>query len=134
MQFLLDGTAVGNEDTAAPYEIVWDSRTTGNGAHAISARARDAAGNTGVAAAVDVTVANTGGPANIGQWSAPISIPVVAIHQALLPSGQVLMWDAADFTSAPPILFDPSPALTSIVPVCRRTCSASATRCWPTGA
>jgi hypothetical protein len=107
VQFLIDGTAVGNEDTAAPYEIVWDSRTTGNGAHAISARARDAADNTSVAAPVDVTVANTGGPANIGQWSAPISIPVVAIHQALLPSGQVLMWDAADFTSAPPILFDP---------------------------
>ena len=107
VQFLLDGAAVGNEDTTAPYDIIWDSRTTSNGAHAISARARDAAGNTSVAAAVGVTVANTGGPAQIGQWSAPISLPVIAIHQALLPSGQVLMWDAADFTSAPPILWNP---------------------------
>ena len=109
VQFLLDGSALANEDTAAPYEIVWDSRTTANGPHAISARARDTAGNLSVSAAVNIEIANIAqtGPAQIGQWSAPINIPVVAIHQALLPSGQVLMWDAADFTSAPPILFNP---------------------------
>ena len=107
VQFLIDGVALGNEDVTPPYEISWDTHTTINGAHAVTARARDAAGNAAVSAAVDVTIANVAGPSQSGQWSAPFSIPVIAIHQALLPSGQVLMWDAADFTSAPPILWNP---------------------------
>ena len=57
VQFLLDGAAIGGEDTAAPYEIVWDSRTTTNGPHAITARARDAAGDT-ASSTVTVTVNN----------------------------------------------------------------------------
>lgn len=104
--FMLDGVAIGNEDLTPPYEITWDSTLAANGAHTISARARDAAANTSVSAAIAVTIANSG-PVETGQWSAPFSIPVIAIHQALLPSGQVLMWDAADFTSAPPILWNP---------------------------
>ena len=57
VQFLLDGAPMSGEDAAAPYEIVWDSRTTTNGPHAISARARDAAGNTATST-VTVTVNN----------------------------------------------------------------------------
>lgn len=59
VQFLVDGTAKGSEDTAAPYALTWDSRTVGNGAHTLTARARDASGNTTTSAVVNVNVANT---------------------------------------------------------------------------
>jgi glucose/arabinose dehydrogenase len=59
VQFFVDGTAKGPEDTAAPYALSWDSRTVTNGAHTITARARDAAGNTTTSAVVNVNVANT---------------------------------------------------------------------------
>ena len=49
VQFLLDGSPLGSEDTSAPYSVSWDTRTATNTTHRISARARDAAGNTAVA-------------------------------------------------------------------------------------
>ena len=58
VQFKLDGQNLGAEDTAAPYSVAWDSRTATNGAHAITAVARDAAGNTKTSGAVNVTVLN----------------------------------------------------------------------------
>ncbi|MET9268088.1 PQQ-dependent sugar dehydrogenase [Kribbella sp. NPDC003557] len=59
VQFFVDGTASGSEDTASPYALTWDSRTVGNGAHTLTARARDASGNTTTSAAVNVNVTNT---------------------------------------------------------------------------
>ncbi|MGY4768421.1 PQQ-dependent sugar dehydrogenase [Kribbella sp. CWNU-51] len=59
VQFLVDGSANGPEDTTAPYALTWDSRTVPNGAHTLSARARDAAGNAMTAALVNVNVTNT---------------------------------------------------------------------------
>jgi glucose/arabinose dehydrogenase len=59
VQFLVDGQANGPEDTAAPYALTWDSRTVPNGAHTLTARARDAAGNTTTSAVVNVNVGNT---------------------------------------------------------------------------
>jgi hypothetical protein len=58
VQFLLDGAPLGAEDTTAPYEVAWDSATAANGAHTLTAVARDAAGHSTTAAAVNVTVAN----------------------------------------------------------------------------
>jgi hypothetical protein len=58
VQFVLDGVNLGTEDTASPYTINWDSRTASNGAHALTAVARDGAGNTTTSAAVNVTVNN----------------------------------------------------------------------------
>ena len=58
VQFLLDDTALGAEDTAAPYAVSWDTTTATNGTHTLTARVRDAAGNTATSAAVSVTVAN----------------------------------------------------------------------------
>ena len=46
VQFTVDGAAVGSADTSAPFTIQWNSSTVPNGLHAISAVARDAAGNT----------------------------------------------------------------------------------------
>ena len=56
VQFLLDGVALGAEDTTAPYSVVWNTTTASNGPHTLSARARDAAGNLATSAVVNVTV------------------------------------------------------------------------------
>ena len=59
VQFLVDGVNSGVEDTVAPYVLAWDSRGVANGAHNLTARARDAAGHLTLSAAVTVNVANT---------------------------------------------------------------------------
>jgi hypothetical protein len=59
VQFLLDGAPLGAEDTAAPYGVTWLSTGVADGAHQLSARARDAAGNQATATVVTVSVLNT---------------------------------------------------------------------------
>ena len=59
VQFYVDGVPTGAEDTTDPYGFNWDTRTSGNGAHTLTALARDAAGNTTLSAPVTVNVANT---------------------------------------------------------------------------
>ena len=59
VQFLLDGASLGAEVTTPPYQVSWATTTASNGAHTLSARARDAAGNTATAPNVGVTVSNT---------------------------------------------------------------------------
>ena len=58
VQFYLDGQPIGAEDQAAPYSISWDSRIVPNGAHVITARVRDVAGNTSTTGGTNVTVTN----------------------------------------------------------------------------
>jgi hypothetical protein len=57
--FKLDGTQIGNEDTAAPFSISWNTAATVNGLHQLSAVARDAAGNLAETPALSVDVSNT---------------------------------------------------------------------------
>ncbi|MCL5746579.1 MAG: malectin domain-containing carbohydrate-binding protein, partial [Acidobacteria bacterium] len=57
VQFKLDGNNLGAEDLSAPYSALLDTTTLANGGHAISAVARDAAGNTATAT-INVTVNN----------------------------------------------------------------------------
>jgi hypothetical protein len=63
VQFRIDGTALGTEDLTAPYSISWNTTGASNGAHVLTARARDAAGNQTTSAAVNVTVNNAAPPA-----------------------------------------------------------------------
>ncbi len=58
VQFKLDGANLGAEDTSVPYSIAWDTTATTEGAHSLTAVARDAAGNVTTSSAVTVTVAN----------------------------------------------------------------------------
>src|SRR3954469_15069286 len=59
VQFLLDGAALGAEDTSAsPYSATWNTTTAASGAHTLTAVARDAAGNVATSVGVGVTVAN----------------------------------------------------------------------------
>lgn len=58
VQFQLDGRPLGAEVTTSPYAMSWDSTLATDGAHTLTAVARDAAGNSRVAAGVSVTTAN----------------------------------------------------------------------------
>jgi hypothetical protein len=58
VQFLLDGANLGTEVTTAPYAVTWNSASSSNGAHVLSARARDAAGNQTTSSTISVTVSN----------------------------------------------------------------------------
>jgi glucose/arabinose dehydrogenase/PKD repeat protein len=62
VQFKVDGTNVGTEDTSPPYSVSWDSRVVDNGDHSIVAVARDAAGNTRNSDPVAVRVDNSAPP------------------------------------------------------------------------
>src|SRR5437588_277879 len=62
MQFQLDGANLGAEVTSAPYQISWNTTSVANGSHSLTAKARDAAGNSTTAAAVTVTVSNSALP------------------------------------------------------------------------
>src|SRR5439155_26838609 len=59
VQFLLDGAALGAEDTTSPYSVSWSTTNSSNGSHTLTATARDAEGNRTTSAGVTVTVSNT---------------------------------------------------------------------------
>jgi chitodextrinase len=63
VQFYLDGAALGAADTAAPYTASLDTTQLANGAHTLTAQARDVVGNSATSAAVSFTVANGNPPA-----------------------------------------------------------------------
>jgi hypothetical protein len=75
VQFRLDGVNVGAEDTSSPYGLSWDTATASDGAHTLTAVARDAAGNTATSAGVAVVVDNTAPTVTI---SAPAAGTTVA--------------------------------------------------------
>src|SRR2546430_518010 len=85
VQFKLDGNNLGAEDTSAPYSVSWNTTTTSNGSHTLTAVARDGLlGTLWTSSPVTVTVSND------------ITPPTVTINQA---AGQ------ADPTSTSPINF-----------------------------
>jgi chitodextrinase len=88
LQFLLDGSPFGAEDTSAPYSLAWDSTTVANGSHTLAARARDGAGNLATSTGAMVTVANGGtGPAQTGQWGPLIPLPASRSTLRSCPTG-----------------------------------------------
>jgi Bacterial Ig domain len=58
VQFRLDGVNMGTEDLSAPFELIWDTASAVNGAHQVTAVARDAVGNVATSSPVNVTVSN----------------------------------------------------------------------------
>jgi hypothetical protein len=62
VQFKLDGNNLGGEDLTAPYATSWNTTSTANGTHTLTAVARDAAGNQRTSASLTVTVSNTTTP------------------------------------------------------------------------
>ncbi len=60
VQFFLDGQALGAPVTAPPFSTSWDTTKSSQGQHTLTAKAYDAAGNTGASAGVVVNVDNSG--------------------------------------------------------------------------
>src|SRR6185503_1566894 len=59
VQFKVDGTNLGAEDTSAPYQVSWNTTTLPEDTnHTITAVARDAAGNSATSTPVTVLVDN----------------------------------------------------------------------------
>lgn len=58
VQFKVDDTNLGAEDTSAPYSTTYDTTGTPNGTKSLTAVARDASGNSTTSSAVSVTVSN----------------------------------------------------------------------------
>jgi hypothetical protein len=82
VQFKLDGALLGAEVIAAPYAVSWNTTTVLNGAHTLTAVARDAAGNVRTSAAVSVTVTN--------DVTAPVVSGVTA--SSVTSSGATIGW------------------------------------------
>jgi Bacterial Ig domain len=62
VEFLVDNALQGTS-TSSPYSLAFNSTTVANGAHSLTAKAFDAAGNVGTSSAVNFTVGN--GTANV---------------------------------------------------------------------
>jgi hypothetical protein len=70
VQFKRDGVNIGTQDTTSPYSVYWNTTTTTNGPHTLTAVARDSLGVLWTSNAVKVTVSND------------ITRPTVTINQA----------------------------------------------------
>src|SRR6266566_4939389 len=73
VQFQLDGANLGAEDTSSPYSVSWDTTTTGNGSHTLTAVARDLLGVQWTSDPVTVTVSNS--PPDITPPTVSITAP-----------------------------------------------------------
>jgi len=59
VQFQLNGTNLGGEDTTTPFSVFWDTGGAAPGSYTLTAIARDAAGNTTSSDPVQVTLASS---------------------------------------------------------------------------
>ncbi|HLZ92903.1 MAG TPA: carboxypeptidase regulatory-like domain-containing protein [Candidatus Acidoferrum sp.] len=112
VQFLLDGSNLGSQVTAPPYSLTWDTTTATAGLHTLSATVFDSAGLSAKSAPILVTVDNSGNAAIVGSWSAPVTLPTVAVNLLLLKNNTLFfyedgssatVWDYVNnkFTSVP---------------------------------
>src|SRR5882762_3579413 len=77
VQFKLDGSNLGAEDTSAPYSVPWNTTTASNGSHTLTAVARDSLGMLWTSDPVTVTVFNDTTPPTVSITS-PASGTIVA--------------------------------------------------------
>lgn len=112
VQFLLDGTNLGTQVTAAPYSMTWNASSVTAGTHTLSAIAYNSAGMNATATPVTVTVDHSGNASVVGSWSSVLSLPTVAMNLILLNNGKLMfyedggsaaVWDYTNnvFTSVP---------------------------------
>ena len=116
VQFLLDGSNLGSEDTSAPYTLSWNSTSVANGTHTISARARDSVNQT-TSSVVTINVQNTDPRAVTGEWSSVMDWPLVTAHATLMHTGDILMWDAWESPTSNAKLWNPLTNVFTNVPV-----------------
>lgn len=97
VQFMADGTPYGTEVTTPPYTVLWNTQAVAPGSHSLAARARDMTGAQALSAPIPVTVVQPAPAAQVGQWSAVMPWPIVAVHAELLSTGQVLTRDGFEY-------------------------------------
>ena len=78
VQFKVDSTNLGSEDTSPSYSAPWTTTSLSNGTHTVTATARDAAGNTATST-VTVTVSNTSTPPATEIVIHAIDVPATSI-------------------------------------------------------
>jgi len=86
VQLKLDGVALGAEDTEAPYELTWNTASATNGAHVLTATARDAAGHSTTSAGVTVVVANNAIARDAGHAATAEVITVAVSNHIVAPT------------------------------------------------
>ena len=87
VQFYVDGLATGPEDLTAPYGFTWDTHLYSQGTHTLTARARDASGNTTLSPPVTVAVTNDG-VFQLEKLATAFTIPTAF---AFLPDGRMVV-------------------------------------------
>jgi len=87
VQLKLDGANLGAEVTTPPYAVTWNTTTIADGAHVLTAVARDAAGNRATSPGVTVTVAN----ANAGGIA--VTSPLISgVSLSVTSAGAMIGW------------------------------------------
>jgi hypothetical protein len=62
VQFMVDNNDIGAEVTSGPFSVAWDSTTSTNGTHTLTALARDPSNNRATSPGITVAVQNTAPP------------------------------------------------------------------------
>lgn len=96
VQFKVDGINAGSEDTTSPYSVSWNSKTTANGSHVVSATARSSTGHT-TTTSVNVVINNPTAPA--------INITSPANGATVNGNSQVISANASDTSSISGVQF-----------------------------
>ncbi len=105
VQFKVDDVNVGSEDISSPYSIDWDSTSTEEGTHIITAIARDAAGNTTTSESISANVDNTppavsvSFPPNLVYFSTTTPVFTVDLSDNVGIAGAKFQVDGVDATT-----------------------------------
>jgi glucose/arabinose dehydrogenase/peptidoglycan/xylan/chitin deacetylase (PgdA/CDA1 family) len=85
VKFLVDGVLIGSEDTASPYTASWNTASSTNGNHTISAVSRDTSGNIATSTNVLVNVSNV-----VADVTPPtISFILPAVDQSIIGEAHI---------------------------------------------
>ena len=91
VRFFVDGAELG-DDTTAPYAVTWNSATSSDGPHTLTAVARDDAGNTTTSTAVTVNVSNTAPPPAATATRFENSDPSIVYTDGVAAPGRPHQW------------------------------------------
>ena len=86
VQFFANSTSIG-QASQAPFNLQWDTTSSGNGSIALTATASDSAGNPLSASAVDVTVSNAAPPTTLTQLQTQFFTPICSVCHTGIGSG-----------------------------------------------